>query len=500
MEEAFTGFSPPFFHAVPFTVQVDSVGSPFAVTVTAVPALATMPGDASSQKKRCCSVALQVTSEPPSPGPANTPETENPNPDVLGLSVWTMLFSAEALLRQFLDAAPDSPDAVSVGRQCAQLLAGLGRGREAADALLKLASAIANAEAAEQLRFTAASCLYQAGNYEECLAVVDALPPDSERMLLAGQAEIRRRNYAAASRRLEPLPKDRGVLKLLIRCGLEIDSPQTADYAETLLRDYPDDSEALEYATHLLGFYEKHPPKAEKFQALGEWTAKNHLKSFEAVILIVKCADRLEGRQKKELLRTLLQRSSFSDSELLSLLARLDDRRLKLEIGGKYAPEFISRPKRCAVFLALARLEHEEGKYLESLHRCKTLLSQPEVWQYKEAKLLQVENLFGLQRHENGRHSCQELLLTNLTAAERRQAVTMLAQSWEQSKEYGKAIAVAWTAVPIDGAVAPEDIPAARSLLQLIIRNAEKINSTVDKNEAWEILEILEARPAPPEL
>lgn len=55
-------------------------------------------------------------------------------------------------------------------------------------------------------------------------------------------------------------------------------------------------------------------------------------------------------------------------------------------------------------------------------------------------------------------------------------------------------------AVPIDGAVAPEDIPAARSLLQLIIRNAEKINSTVDKNEAWEILEILEARPAPPEL
>lgn len=398
---------------------------------------------------------------------------------------------AAALLRKFLEAAPDSPDAVVAGQQCAQLLIGMGKAQDAAECLLKLAAATANAKAAEQARFSAARCFYQAGDYEKCLSLIDALPPDSERTVLAGQAEIRRENYANAIHRLEPLSANKDVLKLLIRCGLEIDSAKTADYAETLLREYPADSEALEYAAHLLTFYEKHPPKAEKFQTLGDWTAKNHLESSEAVLLITKCAGKLNEPQRSKLLRMLFQRNSFSDSELLALFSQLNDHKLKLEFGVKYVIEFSNRPERCAVFLELARLELDAKKYREALSRCETLLTQPEVWQYQEVKLLQASILFRLRRHGEARQSCQELLLAKLSATEKQQVILMLAQSWEQSNEHGKAIAIAWTAVPIDGKIAPESKPTVTELLRLIIRNAEKLNSAEDKEDAQEILKLL---------
>ncbi len=403
---------------------------------------------------------------------------------------------AAALLRKFLDAAPNSPDAVVAGQQCAQLLIELGKVREAAECLLKLASATSNVKVAEQARFAAARCFYQASDYEKCLALIDALSPDAERTILAGQAEIHRKNYANAIKRLESLltVKDSNranVLKLLIRCGQETNSAKTAEYAETLLRDYPTDSECLEYAVHLLTFYEKHPPKAEKFQILGDWTAQNHLESPEAVIIIAKCAGKLQEPRSKNLLQSLLQRSKLGNAELLALFTQLDDRNLKLEFGAKYASDFNNRPERCAVFLELARLELAAEKYSEALSRCETLLAQPEVWQYKEVKLLQANLFTRLQRHAEARQSCQELLLTKLTATEKQQVVLMLAQSWEQSNEHGKAVATAWTAVPIDGKVAQESKSTVQDLLRLIIRNAEKINSAPDKDDAQEILNSL---------
>lgn len=403
---------------------------------------------------------------------------------------------AATLLRQFLDAAPDSPDAVVAGQQCAQLLIEQDKQQEAAECLLKLASATANIRVAEQARFSAARCFYQMQNYEKCLALIDILPPDSERSILAGQAEMRRKNYSGAIQRLEPLLSNKdtdrsNVLKLLIRCELENDSVKTADYIEMLLRDYSDDPEGLEYAMHLFDFYQKHPPETKKFQSLGDWAAKKHLESSQAVTLIAKCAEKLTEPQSKVLLKTLFQRSNFTDSELLALFARLDDRKLKLEFGVKYASEFNNHPERCALFLTLAQLEYEEKKYREALKRCEILLAQEEVWQYKEVKILQAEILSGLQLHEETRKCCQELLMTKLSAPEKRLIVLKLAQSWAKSKEYGKSIAIAWTAVPLDGKTTSAEAPVVKELLQLIILNAEVLNSKTDKDDALEILNSL---------
>ena len=81
--------------------------------------------------------------------------------------------------------------------------------------------------------------------------------------------------------------------------------------------------------------------------------------------------------------------------------------------------------------------------------------------------------------------------MTKLSAPEKRLIVLKLAQSWAKSKEYGKSIAVAWTAVPLDGKTTSAEAPLVKELLQLIIHNAEVLNSKTDKDDALEILNFL---------
>ena len=65
------------------------------------------------------------------------------------------------------------------------------------------------------------------------------------------------------------------------------------------------------------------------------------------------------------------------------------------------------------------------------------------------------------------------------------------AEAWEQSAESGKAIAVAWTVIPADTqACTEEDKLLIQNLLQLIIRNADQIKSSEDKEDATELLRL----------
>ena len=90
------------------------------------------------------------------------------------------------------------------------------------------------------------------------------------------------------------------------------------------------------------------------------------------------------------------------------------------------------------------------------------------------------------------RKACQEFLLTNLTAQEKTDIILFLAQSWERSGELKKAIASAWSGIPLtnektDGI----DKKILRELLNLIVRNAEKIKSPSDIQDAKILLEQL---------
>ena len=94
-----------------------------------------------------------------------------------------------------------------------------------------------------------------------------------------------------------------------------------------------------------------------------------------------------------------------------------------------------------------------------------------------------------LKTEDQVRKSCQELLLTKLTPQEKRQIAFELANSWERSGYGKKAIATAWTVIPLDGKDEnSDDAKITRELLTLIIRNAELIGSKSDLDDANELL------------
>lgn len=95
-----------------------------------------------------------------------------------------------------------------------------------------------------------------------------------------------------------------------------------------------------------------------------------------------------------------------------------------------------------------------------------------------------------LHQEDNARRCYQELLLTELPPKEKRKILLSLAESWERSGEWRKAMAQAWSGVPLSGKTEPQedDKKHIEQLLRLIIRNAEKADSREDKLEAEELL------------
>ena len=95
----------------------------------------------------------------------------------------------------------------------------------------------------------------------------------------------------------------------------------------------------------------------------------------------------------------------------------------------------------------------------------------------------------GLKRDAEARQAYQELLLAELTGPEKARAVLALARSWERSGEAKKAVAVAWSGIPVNpGNCGKEEIIPVKQLLHLIVDNSEKISSQADREDAREIL------------
>ena len=403
---------------------------------------------------------------------------------------------AAMLFAKFMELAPDAPDAFATGQQYAQIQIEAGHAQAAAVALLKLADATQIQTTASAARFAAAQCFYLAGDYEKCLSLVDNLPSEAEYTLLAGQAEIKQKNFRAAMVRLKPLLSSSenyrtNALKLLIRCGMEENSQETATYVLTLLDDYPADPERLEYAQILYQIYDKQAVPAVKYSELGSWAIQHLSQTEKSLSLIAHCAIKLPENQEVQLIQQLLKRETFRDSELLILFDQLRNRKLKLEFFHRYCRTFSPEPERCDLFLKAAELKWEERKSAEALTLCDQLLSQEKIWKYKEIQWLRMKILMDLNRFEEARETGQELLLTQLSPTEKRKTVLLQAEAWEQSAESGKAIAVAWTVIPVDTqACTEEDKLLIQNLLQLIIRNADQIKSSEDKEDATELLRL----------
>ena len=187
--------------------------------------------------------------------------------------------------------------------------------------------------------------------------------------------------------------------------------------------------------------------------------------------------------------RTTPRKRVSLNPEFLALLDKLPSDSLKQELLKKYRKPFENTPELCALYLMSAGLKMKNKEYQSALADCELLLRQKEIYRYREVKSLQIRLLSCLKRYFETRRACQELLLTELSADEKREIILTLSESWESSGESGKAIAQAWSAVPVTGMPTDKKIQSdIRKLLLLIIRNAEKINSPEDKNDALALL------------
>lgn len=402
------------------------------------------------------------------------------------------------LLKMFLARAPESPDAFSATGDYANLLIEAGKFEAAAQAFMSLAVLTNEENHRQEARFRAAQCLYQAGKFDECVDLLRPLDRKTDIVLLSAQAKIKRSDAFGALAELKTLLEDeklsatqrRDALKLAIFSAINSDTLLAVEYIRALLTEYPDSPEGFDFAKHLIGLYgSRNAGTAEHFE-LGTWALTHHLQNEETVPLLLTCVSRLSSQTDKEkLLRGLLQRSSFDAKALTILLQHLPSTSLKLEFMKKFKPPFANTPEICELYYRAAELEMEMKNYDSVLMLCDKLLEQPEVFHYKKCKRLQAEALSLLGREDDARLAWQELLLTNLSPSEKRLAVLALAESWERVGEPKRAIAVAWTAVPPDGrSGTPDTQQEIDNLLRLIIRNARKIDSKPDEEDAETLL------------
>ena len=405
---------------------------------------------------------------------------------------------AEFFFKHFLELSPHSPDAPNANRQYVAILMEQQKYAESAAAFLQQAELSSDPKQKDEAVFQAAQCYYQGGKYSECINIFPGIAPTPEHNLLLAQAYIHAKNISAAYRILTPLLAERtlnhemrfNVMKLAIFCAMKESPKDAVNLLEQFLKAYPKDTETSEYTRHLLALYVKENSPSAKFEKLANDFFNNFSEDPNTVPLVLTCAERIPDIQSKEkLLRRLLEQKDFSIAELSVLLRHLPTLALKRDFLNRYKKPFVNTPEHCALYFQMAEIEFAMKNYQASLNCIEKLLQQSEVFRYKDCKRLQIKANAALKNENTVRKCCHELLLSNLTAAEKHSVVLSLAQSWERSGESKKAIANAWTAIPLDGKSCDEkDRQVVRDLLELIIRNAKKTESSTDLHDATDLL------------
>ena len=127
--------------------------------------------------------------------------------------------------------------------------------------------------------------------------------------------------------------------------------------------------------------------------------------------------------------------------------------------------------------------------YDAALEQAEVLLNAPGNYRYFEVKTFRAAAKAGLKDFTGARIDCQEVLASGDPATARLGNLVM-AEIWRAEKEYAKAVAAAWVAVPFAGVgrlpQAEKDI--VKRALQLIVECAGYISSEIDIAEANALL------------
>lgn len=405
---------------------------------------------------------------------------------------------AGVFFQKFLETAPLGQDTIIANQQYAAILVEQGKYTEGANVLLRQSKLFSDLNQKEDTLFLAAQYFYRAERYSDCIKILSGIHLTSSRKLLLAQAEIKNNDIRNAFQILNELLKEKSLssdlrntaIKLAIFCSMKLNSPDAVKLLEEFLRQYPADTESPEYAQHLLQLYKKTKVCPTKFEKLATFFFRMAPAHHDTTAFLLSCADQIPNTVSKgNVFLLLLKQKEMSISDLNTLLKKIPSLSLKREFWKRYNRPFENVPELCELYFLAAEMEFKLRNYRQALTYLEILLQQPEVFQYKSCKRLQIETYEKLGQEADVRKCCQELLLTQLNAKEKRSIVLLLAQSWQRSGEHQKAIASAWSAVPLDGNKSDrKDEQAIRDLLWIIITEAKKIQSKIDIQEAEDIM------------
>ena len=404
--------------------------------------------------------------------------------------------------QRFLELSAEYSDLLYARRQYASILLAQGEYVKGATVLLQLAEMLPASAEKQNFIFQAAQNFFQGKEFQECIKTLSLIPKTHAVELLLAQAHICTGDSFAALPLLKQLLSAKDLsqemrhkaMKLAVFCAQKNNQSVEAIYfLEQFLVLYPTDNDVAEYSRLLLNLYLKEKASPKKFEQLAADFFTNAPGHPDTVPFLLTCAEQIPDITKKELiLRKLLARKDYSSEELNAVVESIPTLQLKREFLNKYKKPFSNTPSVCKIYFQIAKTEFALQNYQKSLEYLEKLLKQPEVFLYKECKMLQIEAYIKIHNEDEVRKNCQELLLADLTLQEKRSVVFWLAESWERSGKMKKSIACAWTAVPLDGKCSGQnDQQLAQQLLSLIIRIAEKEGEQTEVNEAKEILSLL---------
>jgi uncharacterized protein HemY len=405
------------------------------------------------------------------------------------------------IYKLFAKRFPDSPDICRVYFSCANLSLDLNNFKEGAKYFILSSQNTADKKMKIRAIASAGECLYQSKEYQQCIDLMQKQEFSIKFALLKAQSALKLSNCQLAMKSLKQVLKQKtlteeqrkNALFLAATSSDEMNHIEdTVSYFKQYMECYPYDEKSMVCVLRLLEIFEDKNKQSELFK-LGNWLVKYKPESRQTPELIIRIAKKLTNRKQiNSAYKHLLKLPKLSDLQLLQISKQKLPRKLKMQILNKHKVEFANTPEICEIYYSLSKLYFKENKFNKALECCEKLLKQKQVYRYWEVKLLQAGVLKKLKCSDEERRIYQELLLTKLPKDQIPRVVFQLAGSWKNQGEYKKALACAWTAVPIDGQVKSQnEKQQIQKILNLIIDCSKKAKSPADKKEAQEILDLI---------
>ena len=265
---------------------------------------------------------------------------------------------------------------------------------------------------------------------------------------------------------------------------------------------YPKESQSLQVAAYLQSLYLKQDMFQPQCKLL-EKLIKHHASDLKTINLIIDSGSHYSSNsiapKAITIYQYLLKAGDLSNADLLKIISTLRSNLFKQQrkqadtlICGLISKQLPNKPDNeinGELYFILAQTQFAMKKYSHALESLDSILKEKNVYNYFEAKLLHAEALKKLNRQSDARKDYQEILMSGAPKQISAKVSYLLAQSYYETGNDKKAMATAWSTIPISGQPPTDKAQRMwlRKSLELICKCAKSQNNQQDYREAQKL-------------